>query len=76
VLRIFGSEEEEEEEEEVTEGWKRLHNELHDSYSSLRDGRGMYHALEVRNTKFWFENLKERYHLKNVDVDGDVILEW
>jgi hypothetical protein len=27
-------------------------------------------------SKFWFENLKERDHLKDVGVDGKIILEW
>jgi hypothetical protein len=25
---------------------------------------------------FWFENLKERDHLEDLGVDGNIILEW
>jgi hypothetical protein len=28
------------------------------------------------HTKFWTENLKERDHLKDEDVNGKIILEW
>jgi hypothetical protein len=26
------------------------------------------------HTKFWLENLKERYHLEDLGVDGNIIL--
>jgi len=28
------------------------------------------------HTIFWFENLKGRDHLEDLDVDGKIILEW
>jgi len=28
------------------------------------------------HTWLWFGNLKERYHLEDLDVDGNIILEW
>jgi len=28
------------------------------------------------HTIFWLENLKERDHLEDVSVDGNIILEW
>jgi hypothetical protein len=27
-------------------------------------------------TKFWFQNLKKRYHSEDVGVDGRIILKW
>jgi hypothetical protein len=31
---------------------------------------------EMRNAKFWSENLKGRDHSKDLVVDGRIILEW
>jgi hypothetical protein len=31
---------------------------------------------EVRNTKFWLEDLKGRGHLEDIGVDERIILEW
>jgi hypothetical protein len=28
------------------------------------------------HVKYWLENLKERGHCKDVDLDGMIILEW
>jgi hypothetical protein len=28
------------------------------------------------NTIFWVENPKGKYHMKGLDVDGKIILEW
>jgi hypothetical protein len=38
----------------------------------------MWHAWERLNlhTKFWSENLKERDHSEDKDVDRKIILEW
>jgi len=33
------------------------------------------HVGEIRNTKFWSENLKGRDHLEHSDIDGRIILE-
>jgi hypothetical protein len=71
----------------VSGGWRRLHNEeLHNLYASpniikvfksRRMGGEMHIASteEMRNTKFWSENLKGRNHSENLVVDG-IILEW
>jgi len=31
---------------------------------------------DMRNTIFWFENLKGRDHLEDTDIDRNIILEW
>jgi hypothetical protein len=72
--------------DEVIEEWRKLHNEeLNDLYCSptivrviklrrmrwtghgprMGEGRGMY--------RFWWENLRERDHWRDPDVDGDNI---
>jgi hypothetical protein len=37
---------------------------------------GMWHAWKRRemHPKFWWENLKERDHLEDVDTDGRIII--
>ena len=38
----------------------------------------MWHALEIVevHTGFWWDNLRERDHLENLDVDGRLICKW
>jgi hypothetical protein len=42
------------------------------------DGLGMWHVWEKQqlHTGFWWENLRERSHLEDVDDDGKIILKW
>jgi len=36
----------------------------------------MQHTQEMRNTKFWSENLKGRDHSEELGVCEKIILEW
>jgi len=38
----------------------------------------MWHALEIGevHTEFWWDNLRERDHLEDLDLDGRVIFKW
>jgi len=38
----------------------------------------MWHALEIGevHTGFWWDNLRERDHLEDLDVDGRLIFKW
>jgi hypothetical protein len=71
--------------------WRKLHNEeLHNLYSFpdiIRQGkssqgewggRGMWHAWERREkcTGFWLESPKERDHLEDQVVGGNIGSEW
>jgi hypothetical protein len=84
VLRgIFGPKR-----EEVAGGWRRLHNEelhkLNDSQNIIRviESRRMRWAgyvarvEETSNPTFWSGILKEGDHSKDLDVDGNIILDW
>jgi hypothetical protein len=82
LRRIFGSKR-----EEVAGGWRRMHSEeLHKLYASSnvkainskreRLARHVERIGEIRNAcKIWSENLKERDHLEELDVDERIILE-
>ena len=84
VLRkIFGPKR-----EDVTEKCRKLRNvELHNRYSSphilvmkSRKMRWVGHLAHIGrgevHTGFWCGNLKERDHLKDLDLDGRIILKW
>jgi len=42
------------------------------------DGWGMWHGLGQGDihTGFWWGNLRKRDYLKDLDVDGRIILKW
>jgi hypothetical protein len=74
--------------DKVTGEWRRLHNEeLSDLYSSLNiirviklrrvSLRGMWHVWDTGevHTGLWWGHL-ERDHLKDLDVDGKIILRY
>jgi hypothetical protein len=71
--------------EEGAGSWRRLHNEelqyLCASHVvrmiKFRRFRWVGHVAHMRGeicTKFWFENMKGRDRLE--DIDGNIILEW
>jgi hypothetical protein len=73
----------------VTGDWKKLdHEELHSLYSSPdiinwhdqikknEMGNSCSAHGEMRNTKFWLENLKGRHHSDDLGADGRIILKW
>jgi hypothetical protein len=69
-----------------TERWRRLHDEeLHNLHASSigaiksKRMRWVGHAEwmeEMKNTKFWLENLKGRDRFEDLCIDGRIILEW
>ena len=85
VLRgIFGPKR-----DEVRGEWRKLHSEgLSDLYCSLNifgviKSRRMKWARHVAHmgigqvyTGFWWGNLRERDHLKDPGLDGNIILRW
>jgi len=78
LMRIFGRER-----EDVAGGWRILHNEeLHILYTSpnmlrrMRWARQVAHLGVMRNTRFRSENLNGRDHVEDIDIDGEIIVEW
>jgi hypothetical protein len=77
LRRIFGAKR-----EDVTREWRKLHNDLHNFYSSPNivrqiksrrmNGQGMGHAWDRREkcTRIWWESPKERNHSEDQGVDG------
>ena len=70
--------------DEVTGEWRRL-NDLYSSPSIIRviKSRRMRWAGHVARmgggevyTGFWWENLRERNHLRDPGVDGRIMLRW
>jgi hypothetical protein len=81
LRRIFGPKR-----EEVVRGWRRLHNgEHHNLHASpnikVIRSRSMILAESVAckklkiHTKFWSENMKGRYNVEDLGIDGYVISE-
>jgi hypothetical protein len=74
--RIFGLER-----DEITEGWRKLHNEeLNKLYSSpniirIIKSRRIRWAWNRVHTRFW-QDLKERNHYEDLELDGRMILKW
>jgi hypothetical protein len=80
--KIFGPEQ-----EEVAGGWRRLHSEeLRNMYDSpnvvrmiktrkIRWAEYVAHTGEMRNTKFWMQNLKGKGCSEDPGIDGITILE-
>jgi L-alanine-DL-glutamate epimerase-like enolase superfamily enzyme len=72
---------------EITEEWRRLHNEdVYDMFSPdvmwvtrLKRTRWVGHvactAEREISTGFWWGNLRERDHLKDLGKEGKIILE-
>jgi hypothetical protein len=68
--------------------WRKLHNELHNLYSSpdfvtvikSRRMKWVGHVTCLVDTgnayRFWLEELKGRDHLEDLGMDGSIILEW
>jgi hypothetical protein len=84
LRRIFGPMR-----EEMGGGWKSLHNEELQSLYALasviwvmksRRMRGVGHVERMGRRKMhkicWLESLKVRDHLKDLDVDRKIILDW
>jgi hypothetical protein len=42
----------------------------------IRDGMGGACDTQGRDRKSIQENLKERYHLEDLDIDGRIIIKW
>jgi hypothetical protein len=73
---------------EVTRIWRKLHDEeLHVLFSSpniikviiSRRIRWVGHVAclgEMRNAKFFLQNLKGKYHFEQLGVDRRIVLEW
>ena len=47
-----------------------------DSMVEWKAGRVTHVAKNIVHTGFWLGNLRERYHLKDLSVDGRIILKW
>jgi hypothetical protein len=74
--------------DEVTGEWRRLHNEeLYALYLPnivwvIRSRRIKWAGHVERTGKgevhiwFWWGNRRERYHLKDLSVDGRIIIKW
>jgi hypothetical protein len=81
MLRIFGLKR-----NGVTGGWRKLHEELHNLYSSPNiirkinqggfDGWSMGREDEKCVQKFWLGRLNGRDHSEDPGVDGRLILKW
>ena len=82
LRRVFGPKR-----DEVTGEWRKLHNEeLSDLYAlpnivrvvKSRRMRWAGHVARMGEgcTRFWWGNLRERYHWGDPDVDGRIILRW
>jgi hypothetical protein len=82
LRRIFGPER-----DEVTGGWRKLHEERHNLYSSpsiirmikSRSIRWAGHVARIGrgiHIGYWWENHYERDHCKDQDVGGWIILKW
>ena len=77
LRKIFGPKR-----DEVTSEWRKLHYDLSDLYSSPNQleknemgGACSTYGREA-HTGFWWGNLRERDHLKDLGVDGVIILRW
>jgi hypothetical protein len=78
LRRIFGPKR-----GEVAGDWRRLHNEeLHNIYAStvirVIKSRKMTWTGHVAHMgeNFYFKDMKERDHLEELCIDGQIILEW
>ena len=78
LRKVFGSKR-----QGATGDWRQLCNEDLNDLCSFpyisgvgKDGRGMWHASGQITicTGFWLENLKERVHLKDPDVNSRIML--
>ena len=80
LMKMFGDKE-----DRLAGEWRFLHNEeLHELYSSTNfigvikscGACSAYGGLERCIQGFWWGDLRERYHLEDVGVDGRIILKW
>jgi hypothetical protein len=79
LRRIFGPKK-----GEVTAGWRKLHEELHNLYSSpstvrmvkSRRMRWAGHEARMGDIGYWWISQKERDHWEDQDVGGWTTLQW
>jgi len=41
-----------------------------------KNGTGTPCGTREKHTEYWSRNLKERYHLEDIAIEGTIILKW